>query len=428
MNIKHTLSDSFEYEGLWWLPENSDDQVPGKVTFSPNNGVYLELLGSFGSVETIEYKAPFQKKIILGITTDGKLCTLLDNNRVSWRDSTPGIYTQSVKSQYAFFGHHFFSEEDITFSSFGISFEHLEEWIGKSPFNVEVINDKGNLKGYKIDFVVPEPIEFPINYRNGTIRIASAFDNNQNRLKSFSVTNEAFILFRAESEQSLKWFNKLFFDIERLLMLLMGEITYPRRIQGYLKKKADDNWDNIVVIFKTPYGRTQSPSISHFEMLLPLAEISSNLQAIFEDWLINANVLRSTYDMFFAQYFKPEIYLETKFLNLMRALESFHRSTKQGKFTLRKRIGELFKGLSDGLKELVTEDEKEFTDKVVEWRNALTHYDVDSSSESIDYKAIQSANKHLKIFIVILLLKSLKIEDLVIHKRILNSLKWGRFF
>jgi hypothetical protein len=272
LNIKHTFSDSFEYEGFWWLPESYENQVPGKVTFSPIDGVYLNLLGSFETTETTEDKKPFQKKVILGITTDGKPCTLLENNRVSWRNSTPGIYTQSIKSQYIFFGHHFLNEEDIVFSSFGISFEHLEEWIGTSPFKVEMIRDMGTYKGYKMDFVVPDPIEFPIGYKNGTIRIASAFNNDEDRFKSFTVTNEAFILFRTESEQSLNWYNKLFFDIERLLILLFGETTYPRRIHGYLKEKDDDKRDNQVVIFKRPYGRVKSPNIYNFEMLLPVVQ------------------------------------------------------------------------------------------------------------------------------------------------------------
>jgi len=41
----------FEKQGYWWLPENPTLRVPGTLTFDPETGGKLSLLGSFEQSE-----------------------------------------------------------------------------------------------------------------------------------------------------------------------------------------------------------------------------------------------------------------------------------------------------------------------------------------------------------------------------------------
>ena len=41
------MMDKFEYEGIWWLPDKPEKQVSGTLRFTPNEGVILDLIGSF---------------------------------------------------------------------------------------------------------------------------------------------------------------------------------------------------------------------------------------------------------------------------------------------------------------------------------------------------------------------------------------------
>ena len=466
MAINFFLTEKFEYDGMWWLPENPEKQIHGKFVFDPDDAVYLELTGSFESEEDTWSNNPYECSIINGITIGGEFCTLVDNARVTWSYPTPGIYNQRLRSQIALFGHHFSTKEEIFFSSYAVSYENLEEWVGKNPFKVEVLKGEKNnqtINGYNINFVIPDPIEVPIDCKEGVLRIASAFNNDQNRFQSFEVINEAFVVFRANIDQRLGWYRKLFFDIERLLILLMGGLTRPRRIEGYLKRSPAEKLEKRVEIYQTLYSRTNISKLFDHEMLLPLSEIGLNLQSIVEMWLINSDRLRSTYDLFFASFYRPDVYLETKFLTLMRALESFHRSTKHGKYlpneeyesvrqqliasipndldndfkrslkskfkygneySLRKRVKELFKDLNEDLTQFVTEDEKAFSNQIVDWRNDLTHYDIDTINQKLDFKAILLATRSLRIFLIILLLKSLQIDENTISKHITKTQKW----
>ena len=48
------MLEEFVSLGKWWLPNNPEVEVPGKLSFSSENGATLELLGSF-------YSSPFEE-------------------------------------------------------------------------------------------------------------------------------------------------------------------------------------------------------------------------------------------------------------------------------------------------------------------------------------------------------------------------------
>ena len=75
---KYTLCDDFELRGIWWLPENPDQQVSGVLTFNSEDKIRLELIGSFKQLPDFGKSEVEKKDIILGITSDGRLCTLAD--------------------------------------------------------------------------------------------------------------------------------------------------------------------------------------------------------------------------------------------------------------------------------------------------------------------------------------------------------------
>ena len=63
------MKNENEYKGIWWLPENLDDKIYGTLKFSNDDGIILDLFGSFRT-DKEEYE------IILGFTSNGKWITL----------------------------------------------------------------------------------------------------------------------------------------------------------------------------------------------------------------------------------------------------------------------------------------------------------------------------------------------------------------
>ena len=65
--------ESFELNGIWWLPENENKKVSGTLKFDPVDGGSLELIGSFK--EPQDLGKALEPKIILGIVSR-KIVTL----------------------------------------------------------------------------------------------------------------------------------------------------------------------------------------------------------------------------------------------------------------------------------------------------------------------------------------------------------------
>ena len=40
------MQNDFEYSGIWFLPEDENNEVSGKLIYSAKDGITLELIGS----------------------------------------------------------------------------------------------------------------------------------------------------------------------------------------------------------------------------------------------------------------------------------------------------------------------------------------------------------------------------------------------
>ena len=70
------MSESFEIDGIWWLPEKAEEQIAGTLSYSPAEGCILKLKGAFGNkIDTPDNK--FKKyKFIYGEGFNGNAVTL----------------------------------------------------------------------------------------------------------------------------------------------------------------------------------------------------------------------------------------------------------------------------------------------------------------------------------------------------------------
>ncbi len=132
----------FEYDCIWWLPENRDNTVPGKLKFHPVEGLKLQLIGSFKGPKN--FNTFLQLPIILGLTSTGEPITLYKCYESQSHMSVPGFLSSSFIASFAFLGCHFKEEEEIRFDSLSINYSHLEEWTGITGFQFNT--DSKNMK------------------------------------------------------------------------------------------------------------------------------------------------------------------------------------------------------------------------------------------------------------------------------------------
>lgn len=48
------MQNPFELKGYWWLPNLEENKLPGTLTFSQEEGGFLEIVGVFSTESTIQ--------------------------------------------------------------------------------------------------------------------------------------------------------------------------------------------------------------------------------------------------------------------------------------------------------------------------------------------------------------------------------------
>ncbi|WP_141654114.1 ApeA N-terminal domain 1-containing protein, partial [Haloparvum sedimenti] len=119
---------SREYKGVWWTEEKPNDQYMGNMTFDPEKGIYLDLLGdlsdsfiSSGSAET------FNK--IFGLNENGDHITLLNCVRDSSSRGMTEVRSSTYMCTYLMEGA-IFQNKNPAFNKIDISFYGMNWWVG----------------------------------------------------------------------------------------------------------------------------------------------------------------------------------------------------------------------------------------------------------------------------------------------------------
>jgi hypothetical protein len=118
------LDEAIRYEGYWWLPGAGEHSVPGIVTFDPDKGTTLDLMGSLKGLEGIV--DPIEPEIILGLSSDGKLLTLKDCAKTfgNLRFGS-GFSTSTFAANTVFVGEHFERPGEVGFERLIVEYLHL---------------------------------------------------------------------------------------------------------------------------------------------------------------------------------------------------------------------------------------------------------------------------------------------------------------
>jgi hypothetical protein len=132
------LNDSFTEEGFWWLEGNEENEVAGTLTFGPEDGPVLKLLGTLQ-----DFVKAFNASLsggdselvtIHGVTKKGKKVTLLRAFNTNRQMNMPGIANETWNSNLLVVGWHLSKSNDPIFSKSYFRFQEIERWLEHNPF------------------------------------------------------------------------------------------------------------------------------------------------------------------------------------------------------------------------------------------------------------------------------------------------------
>lgn len=152
------LDEAGEWAGLWWLPDDPDERVPGVLRYDAEGGLWLSLIGAFEdrimstpapgvtafhegtrTWDVIHGAAEQREVTLLGCVPAGGKRTMFA--RVKSPDK------QAVTAATAIIGAHVKGEEDAAFSVAEVSVEDLGHWAASSVFEGSLGAPDGKIDG-----------------------------------------------------------------------------------------------------------------------------------------------------------------------------------------------------------------------------------------------------------------------------------------
>lgn len=406
------MQDNIYYKGLFWLPEYPENKVTGSLTYSPEEGITLELIGFLGETKnSIEF---FEPQIINGFTTNGKKITLYKCYESNRSRSFPGMETSIIHSNYLFVGAHFTSENEIAFDKIAIRIKNLDEWLGISGFRIDY-----NEKDYStnIKYKLPESIKF--NFSKEFKAIFNFIASNPSiRIFIKKTSIEQFVQLIIEPTVNKKIFFKDFLDevfkFQMFLTFATYSAAYPLEIifysSTYFLEFDDKKIPEEIKLFYMTSIKSSKHETTHWDMLFSFNDIKTEFDNIMLSWYEKQEKLNSILGLFLDTFYNPNIFNENRFLNIVQALESIHRRFIRNEIltkaehklrleeilsstpekhndwlnqkllfsnepTLKERLEELLNNYSNDTLKKVIKDPADFIKKVKDSRNYYTHFD-----------------------------------------------------
>lgn len=471
MIIENNLEKKFKYHGIWWIPDHPEMKLPGTLIYDPYEGPSLEL------TITIDFFADSidktKQNIFLGISADGKEITLFNNLINRMQISKPGLATHSYIVGMIFIGVHFQRIEDIKFNNMYIHYLYLDEWVNISGF--EKINNILDEAEIIIKYKSPAPIQAFVNDK---LKISINFVTSRPALpfihKEVTIKQSTFI--KVEPSKSILYeeFRNLINLFQNFLSLALRIPVYPTATFGEISTErlnTKENYKSKLVEIYSCFSesfRKKKPAYPYDDVLFNFNDISDEFESYIQNWYNKQDNLKSVYSLYFGTLYNPQMYLENQFLNLIQAIESYHRYSNKityvsdeeyaklydtilssiprdtnselkdrlneylkygNEFSLRKRLKEIFKKHNENI-DIFVPDKKSFIDTVVNTRNFYTHHDNKIRGRAVTGEDLIKMNQILRMCIELLLMteigfKSEHINAIIRESRSFSNLNYG---
>ena len=432
-----------ECRGYWWLPENPSLRVAGILKCKRGKRLELHTIGTLGS--KARPQDHLELNIILGETSEYAEITLTGCFLKSQKGWVGKPLQQIYECTTAFFGCHFYSEEQIKLEKLQIVFSSMYRWVGVSGF--ENFTGVWGEDNFTVKYQCLEPKDYPIE-ENLALRI-SFLPSYKGPISGSAVIAQStsFSLLCAQP-RGYREFQQLNRILQNFLTFCCDQPIIEMETIAVIPER-----EGIVETCTRPIGSRYLREFKKHECyLINYVEIEGSLSIILKLWFEGHHKFEPAMNMFFASYFNRGMFLEQEFLTLIQALEIFHRRTKSN-YSLnpeehKQRIGEILETTSEkhktwlseklnfshepSLKErllqlmnensehcsIIIEDVDSFASRVKQTRHWLTHYDANAEKRKPDFHEIISLIEKMRFVFQITLLNYLRIDKELITRAI----------
>lgn len=477
-----------ELEGQWWFPGHPEKSFSGKLKYEGGSFPQLIVTDSININETIKLRQVAEKqenKFILGKTTDGEQVTLYNSEDFLNRDSIP-----SFSAELLLKGIHVESEEQLCFPRLELDMPYLSRWLNRNGFDVKSFTQGKEKYNVEVSYVEPEPVEAELS--NFTISINFEQEENHSQPTFFGLEHNSVFHVESEDELNITQIKENTRNLRRFISFCLGIDVYPSTLTVYKSlgdPEADELDETLPEKAELYYPRKENDndesSFTNFNTLFGYTTLD-DFEKVLSSWYEICDELDDFMDLYFSTRESGEMLLSNNFLNLARAIESYHRKqyagsymdkedyrddiwpvfkeaipdeklrnkvekgeidesqlgdfknslrseTKWGyEYSLRTRLKEIFDDYEAHFDEIIGQDRDDFVHEMVSTRNFLTHFSEESEEDSLEIEELSRPVLQLRFIVETFLLDELDLleedkvrehDDLQIYRR-LKGIPW----
>lgn len=377
--------ESFEKNGIWFLPESPDRQITGTLVFSPDQQPRLNLVGELRELDLQEklegdIKYPIIHGYLIGDSGTFEEVTLC--NAYLKKEFKTGYPTSELYPEFILKGYHFSSLDEIEFQHIIVQYDYLEKWVNLPNLEIGCIPHHDQANTYKeiiFNQKVNEAIEIgKINDCSITI-IDLPFLNPQyvqsiNLLATLGrkwdrseilIKEQKKILIKSDSPKKLNYFLEIVDLIQEFLTFSCGQIILPFKIettiiannQEFENQLFNGDWRviqterqrafQINIFYKITSPLINKVSFNASLILFKFTDIRESSATVLNNWQNIREKISSIIEIYLGLYYIPVRYKNDLFLALAQAIEGFHRIYCEGNYC----DNDTFKKIEKKLKE-----------------------------------------------------------------------------
>jgi len=322
--------ESFEDEGVFWLPGKESDRRTGRIKFDAAEGAELNIMGGFGELAE-QFNS--QARILRIHGTAGKRYLTLD--RCFNSDSTfeaPGIPRQTYYVGQIVAGHLFPEGEDLTFDKCSITFDQLPMWVRRSGVQIKFETQTPQLTTPpdRISIEFSQPQDEVVQFDDEVLRLTSTWALGGNNVTSTYLNQDTVLEIKYPGARALDSILNDVKYLQDLLTLATNAPTVPIEISLWR--------DDIAIESNSGSRRPQAMTYyaSQLAESVRLTEPQSAGRVLFQfqdigglatvaRWIKIGRQYQTVLGSLLSIRYAAGLYVENRFNNVISAAESFHR-------------------------------------------------------------------------------------------------------
>ena len=357
--------ESFEKNGIWFLPESPDTQITGTLVFSAEHQEpRLNLVGELRELDIQEQlesdiQYPLIYGYLIGDSGTSEKVTLCSSSQK--KELKTGVTTSELYPELILKGYHFSSLDEIEFQCLIVQYDHFEKWVNLP--NIEIVDciphhDRANTyKEIIFNQKVNEPIEIgKINDCSITIidipfltpqyvqsiNLFAALGGKWDR-SEILIKEQKKILIKPDRPKKLNLFLDIVDLIQDFLTFSCGQIILPFKIETAIiannQECETQLFNGVPRVIQTErqklfpiniFYKVTSPLINKVSfnaslILFKFTDIRESSATVLNNWQNIREKISSIIEIYLGLYYIPVRYKKDLFLALAQAIEGFHR-------------------------------------------------------------------------------------------------------